>query len=182
MPRELKWFGGEVEKRIMNELVKNLLEDYLSGTLTGQKKAEFEAHLKANPSEAEELALYEQSAQLLRDLRPPEEEVLEPNLGFYGRVMQRIESQRRTPFWMVFLEPAFVRRLAFASLMWLALLGGYVVTFDGPVDPAGGQLAGSEHLAEKVLVEPPSPDYRVRMGTDLKRNRDSMLAVLVTKR
>ena len=153
----------------MKVFVRDRLEDYLAGTLPAKKQAEFEDYLKQHPAEAEELALFEKCAELLTDLRLPESEILEPQPAFYAQVMQQVESEREIPFWAVFLQPAFGRRLAFGSLMWLALLGGYVVTFGGSAADA------TQHIAERLLTEPPSANYGLRLSADLERNRNSVL-------
>ncbi len=160
----------------MREFVRDQLEDYLSGTLPSAEQAKIEAYLKENPAQAEELGLFKESAELLKDLRLPEDEILEPEPAFYARVLQQIESEREIPFWAVFLQPAFGRRLAFGSLMWLALLGGYIVTFGGPAEEA------TQHIAQRLLTEPPSADYGLRLSADLERNRGSMLAGMIGER
>ena len=160
----------------MKDFVRDQLEDYLSGALHSQGQAKLEAFLRENPAEVEELTLFEESAELLKELRLPEDEILEPEPTFYARVMQQVESEREIPFWAVFLQPAFGRRLAFGSLMWLALLGGYVVTFGGPAEDA------TQHIAERLLTEPPSANYELRLSADLHRNRNLMLAGMMGER
>ncbi len=158
----------------MDDLMKENLEDHLAGMLAGERKAEFESYLAQHPKAAEELVRFEESADLLRELRPEEDDAmsLHPAAGFYGRVMRQVEEESGVPFWMVFLEPFLLRRLAFASLMWLALLGSYIVASEAP-DP------GNPHVAEHILTRPPTPEYRVRLGSDLDENRDSMLSVML---
>ncbi len=160
----------------MREFVRDQLEDCLSGALPSQEQAKLEAFLKENPAEAKELALFEESDQLLKALRLPQDEILEPEPTFYARLMQQIESEREIPFWEVFLQPAFGRRLAFGSLMWLALLGGYVATFGGPAADA------TQHIAERLFTEPPSADYELRLSADLQRNRGSMLVGMMSEK
>jgi hypothetical protein len=69
----------------------------------------------------------------------PEEEVV-PTASFFAGVMQQIEAQRPAPsFASLFaLDFVFGRRLAFASLMMLAVLGTYLVTreVEYPASPA----------------------------------------------
>jgi hypothetical protein len=108
------------------------------------------------------------------ELRAPEGEPQGPEPGFYARVLQCIDREQVEPFWTFFLQPMFVRRLAFGSLMWLALVGSYVVSFSNPSEEIG------RRLAEAVLTDQPASDYyRVRLGNNLEQNRDSMLAVVV---
>jgi anti-sigma factor RsiW len=156
----------------MDQFVKDNLETYLEGDLDERQKAEWDAYLAAHPAAAQQVVLHEETASMLRELRPPEDE-WSGAPGFYDRLAERIEEQRRIPFWSVFLQPPFGRRLAFASLMWLALLGGYFVAFTDPAD-------SQKHVAESILVERPSPVFEVRLGADLNENRSSMLATLIS--
>ncbi len=161
----------------MDELIKENLEDHLSGVLTGQRKKEFEDYLAQHPKEAEKLVRMEECSTLFAVLRPNEEEKALAQLapGFYGRVMRKVEQEQKEPFWMVFLEPFLLRRLAFASLMWLALLGSYIVVAQGP-DTRDPQVMA------RILTHPPSPEYQVRLGGDLDKNRNSMLNVLLASK
>ena len=156
----------------MDQFLKDNLEAYLSGELDDDRKAEWNASLAAYPAAARQVALYEKTASMLRELRPPEDN-WSGAPGFYDRLAERIEEQQRIPFWSVFLQPPFGRRLAFASLMWLALLGSYFVTFTDPAD-------SQKRVVEAFLVEEPSPVHKVRLGTDLHENRSSMLATLIS--
>jgi hypothetical protein len=63
----------------------------------------------------------EQLTELLQVLRCPED--IEPRPGFYAKVMDRIEAQQKSSIWSVFLEPVFSKRLAFASMAMILLLG-----------------------------------------------------------
>ena len=158
----------------MDSFLRDILEDYLSGNLSRARKAQLESHLARHPKAAEQLEEFRRTSLLLAELRVTEA-VLEPEAGFYARVLQCIDQQRDEPFWMFFLQPLFVRRLAFGSLMWLALVGSYVVSFSNPSEEIG------RRLAEAVLTEQPASDYyRVRLGNNLEQNRDSMLAVVMT--
>jgi anti-sigma factor RsiW len=155
----------------MDAFLKENLEDHLSGTLREGDRAAVNAYLAAHPEAAEEWSLYLESASLFQVLRVDPEEA-GPDAGFYARVMQRVEQERRVPFWSVFLQPSFVRQLVFACLMWFAMLGAYVTVF--------GAGDSSPQIAESILTEESLPEYNVRMGADLAENRNSMLAVLMT--
>ena len=63
----------------------------------------------------------EQLTDLLRHLRCAED--VAPRPGFYAKVMDRIETQQKSSIWSIFLEPVFSKRLAFASLAMIVLLG-----------------------------------------------------------
>jgi anti-sigma factor RsiW len=159
----------------MDAFLRDILEDYLSGNLSRTRKADLEAHLARHPEAAEQLELFRRTSSWLVELRAPEGEPQSPEPGFYARVLQRIDREQVEPFWAFFLQPMFVRRLAFGSLVWLALVGSYVVSFSNPSEELG------RRLAEAVLTDQPASDYyRVRLGNNLEQNRDSMLAVVVT--
>ena len=156
----------------MNEIVRQNLEALLSGDLTETERTRLEQHLNNNAVDREEFEAFRETALLLRGLRPQDGEEWEPDPGFYARVSQRIDRERTVPFWQVFLEPVVARRLAFAGLMWLLLLGTYTVAYNGVA------LESNPHAIEAMLMSRPS-NYNVRLGTDLERNRNSMLAVVM---
>ncbi len=66
---------------------------------------------------------------LLQTLRAPED--IGPRAGFYARVLERVETQKKSSIWSVFLEPVFSLRLAAASVV-LALLMGVALFTTGP--------------------------------------------------
>ncbi len=158
----------------MKQFVRERLEDYLSGTLAAKQEAAMEAYLLDHPEERAELALYGESSALFDNLRTPQ--AVEPAGDFYAHVMQRVEEQRAVPFWMFFLQPAFARRLAFGGLMWLTLLGGYVATFDSISDRP------PVNIVDGIVNEPLSPEFKVRLGSDIQQNRNSMLAILMVRK
>lgn len=155
----------------MDSFVKDHLEDYLAGRLTGEKLRNFEKRLEHDDSAAVELQQFEDTAELFAAIRLDEE--ADPAPGFYYRVAARIEEEQEEPFWMAFLQPFMVRRLAFAALMWLFVLGSVSVFHDE-------STARSTQLADMILEQqPPSDQFYVRMGPDLDQNRASMLAVML---
>jgi anti-sigma factor RsiW len=146
------------------------LEGYLSGTLLPTEQRALDTHLASCSGCRNELAVLQGSARDLRLLRPSED--LEDSMapGFFLRVMERIEEQRQVPLWAMLLDPGFGRRLVFACLMLLALLGGYVAA----VDPREAQ-----HSPGAILAGRPSPLAPAqRLGPDLNRNRSTMLVTL----
>lgn len=70
--------------------------------------------------------------RLLVELKAPEE--VSPAPGFYGRVRDRIETQRNKSIWAVFLQPMFGRRLALASAVLMLILGGALFVPGSEVD------------------------------------------------
>jgi|SRR5579872_3668129 len=120
----------------MHQVILDRLEDYLSGSPCSR---EFTAHLDScEGCRVEVLEMRELSGALsaLKAL-----EVLTPGLGFYARVAQCVDQQRPRSLWNIFwLDPAFGKRVAFASLMTLVVLGSYLISREtdysaGPTKP-----------------------------------------------
>ena len=110
----------------MHELVRNNLEDYLSGRLKPDRLAEFRKHIAECRACREQVACFEAQSALFRSLRVEQEE-LAPAPGFYARVMDRIEAQRSESLWSVFLQPIFARRVMYASLALFLVVGSSVL-------------------------------------------------------
>lgn len=156
----------------MHESIKGNLEDYLNGCRDRIPK-EFHVHLRACEGCASELKLLEQQSEMLRVLRPAEE--LDPPAGFYARVMERIDDQRGSSIWSVFLEPRFGRRLAVASAALILLLATYLVT----TEPGGLELTPQSAV---VLTSDPGADALVEDATiqqDTQAQQQQRNAVLV---
>lgn len=107
--------------------------------------------------------------ELLRLLRPEGEVV--PSPGFYARVMNRIESQSKTSIWSIFSDSLFARRLSYASLTFLVLLGTYFVSTTESNQP----LAASTPEAILAGDEQPQP-----VGRDPQRDRAVVLVNLAS--
>jgi anti-sigma factor RsiW len=111
----------------MHSVVLDSLEEYLAGALNPAGTLEFEAHLNSCPGCREEVRSMQEIGELFGSLRS--EEVMVPSPAFYSKVRMRVEDETRPGFWALFgLDFAFGRRLAFASLLTLALLGSYLVS------------------------------------------------------
>ena len=111
----------------MHGVVMESLEEYLSGALAPVGCREVEAHLLSCADCREEVAGMQETSGLFGSLRT--DETVEPSLGFYAGVMRQAKGKVQTPaFGGSFgLDLAFGRRLVFASLVTLAVLGGYLV-------------------------------------------------------
>lgn len=110
----------------MHQPVKERLEDYLQGRRDGDSLVEFHTHLASCPECNAEVVQMNKMSKLFEEIRAPKE--AEPAPGFYARVLQRIDEQREVSIWAVFLEPVFGRRLLYASLMFVLLLGSVIFT------------------------------------------------------
>jgi anti-sigma factor RsiW len=148
----------------MHPVVVDSLEEYLSGTLEPAGQRKIEAHLKTCQTCLEELAGMQEVSQLFGSLRC--EESLEPAPGFFARVVRQVGEREAVPsIWSLFaLDLVFGRRLVFASLMTLAILGSYLVSRE-TCYPGGPS-------PEAVMAEQNSPAF------DSAPAQDNMLVTL----
>jgi anti-sigma factor RsiW len=133
----------------MHAVVKESVEEYLSGALEPAVERRIEAHLSACESCRKELASIENVSLLFGSLRCAE--ALEPPPGFYARVMERAGARKAAPSFANFfaLDFAFGRRLAFGSLVTLAVLGSFLVVRESrsPVGPSPETVMAEEYSA-----------------------------------
>jgi hypothetical protein len=110
----------------MHEAILNELEGYLSGD---QVSRSFTQHLEVCPPCAEEVCEMEEISFSLQSLRMEEPAAVQPSLGFYAKVARTIETEQKSPLWGLFApDLEFFRKVAFASLMLLAVMGSYLVS------------------------------------------------------
>lgn len=110
----------------MHDEILNELEQYLSGAPVSRS---FTQHLKVCPPCARETNEMEQVSEVLHSFRLEETEAVQPPLGFYSSVVRTIEAEQKSPVWGLFApDLQFFRKVAFASLMLLAVLGSYLVS------------------------------------------------------
>lgn len=113
----------------MHDVIENELESYLSGTASGR----FHAHLKECGDCRREVGAMQGLSGLFSELRS--EDAPSPTPGFYVLLKNSLEA-RRPSFWDIFsIDPAFARRIAFSSLMMLAILGGFLVSREAQYTP-----------------------------------------------
>jgi anti-sigma factor RsiW len=156
---------------MMHRVVEENLEAYLGGTLKAEETRRIEDHLDSCESCRNSVKDMRGQSALFRGLRSFED--IEPDPGFYARVMDRIESQKRLSIWSALLEPVFAKRLAVVSLVLLLLLGAMVASVEQePVQVAND---GSDPV-ERFVQPPPLPDF----GNDPQRDRDVILVNLAS--
>ena len=153
----------------MHQLVREHLERYLSNAQDTRVPRALHDHLAGCPECREEVGRIADQALLLRSIRP--EDSHDPAPGFYARVMDRVESQRTPSIWAVFLQPVFGKRLVFACLFVVALLGSYMVS----TEPQGTLSASSP---EVLMATDPHP-FEVS-GANVEQNREKVLVALAS--
>jgi anti-sigma factor RsiW len=149
----------------MHGVVIESLEEYLSGALKPAAQRDIEAHLSNCRSCREEIRAMREVSQWFGGLRY--EEVLEPAPGFFARVMGQVGERKSVPSFagMFSLDLAFGRRLVFASLLTLAILGSYLVSRETGYP--------SELSPEAVMAQEGSPAF------DSASAQDNMLVTLL---
>ncbi len=109
----------------MHRVIEQSLEEYLEGSAT----PEFTSHLRACEQCRRELSAIQETSRLFTDLRS--EEIFEPSPSFTARVLVQVGETRAMSvpsFWSLFsLNPTFGKRVAFAALLLLGVIGSYVV-------------------------------------------------------
>ncbi len=165
----------------MHDAIERHVEDYLAGS--GDVPAEFAAHLNhCNSCRFEVDEMLEQS-ELLRVLKAPAD--VEPTVGFYARVMERIESQRPTSIWSLFLDPIFGRRLATASLALALLMGVYLFSTEPGDDADTGSASMAKSIATtmtQTAMRPGEDGAGPTLGMGQERDRNAVLVDLASYR
>lgn len=151
----------------MHPVIVESLEEYLSGNLLPASLREFEAHLSTCPDCRDEVRGMQEVSSLFSTLRPAE--TIMPSAGFAARVMQQVAVEPVASFFSLFaLDGGFARRVVFASLLTLAVLGSYLVTRETNYSPG-----------------PPTPEAVMAIeqapaGAPAKNDRDMMLVTLTS--
>jgi len=152
----------------MHAVVMDSLEEYLSGTLLPAQLREIEAHLNICEMCRQEVAGMQEVSQWFGALKSDPElaEELTPAPGFYAKVMREVGNRQTVPSFagLFALNFAFGRRLALASLLTLAALGSFLVSYESDI-PSGPS-------PEAVMAQQDSPAY------ENARAQENMLATL----
>jgi anti-sigma factor RsiW len=143
----------------MHQVIVESLEEYLSGILTPVAQRQFDAHLEICAECSRELNGMLEMSGLFQTLRAPAEVIVPAS--FYSRVVAQVNRAQAPSFWSLFsLDAAFGRRVVFASLLTLAVLGSFLVSRETGYSPG-----------------PASPEAVMAEHTT---NRDTMLVTLTT--
>jgi anti-sigma factor RsiW len=142
----------------MHAVVMQSLEEFLSGTLNPEAQRDIEAHLRSCDTCRSEIRSMHEVSQWFGSLRA--EEPMIPPAGFYARVAQQIEQEKAAPSvaGLFGLDFAFGRRLVFACLLMLAVLGSYLVSRET------SYAAGPS--PEAIMAQQESPAFASGQGQD----------------
>ena len=134
----------------MHQVIVDSLEEYIDGNLAPSAQRVFEAHLEACEECKREVNGMLELSGLFNSLRPTE--TISATPGFCAQVMARVSTAQANSFWSLFsLDAAFGRRVVFASLLTLAVLGSFLVSREigystGPSNP---ESVMAEHSASR---------------------------------
>jgi hypothetical protein len=144
----------------MHAVVKDSVEEYLSGALEPAGRRDIETHLSACEGCREELAGMRHISELFASLQVEEAMLSDLQPGFYARVMQAVGGRHAVPSFagLFSLDLVFARRLVFACLLTLAVLGSYLVVREG-------EYAGSLS-PEAVMAQQNYPAFDSEHGLD----------------
>jgi anti-sigma factor RsiW len=147
----------------MHAVIIDDLEEYLSGRLRPSALDRFHAHLETCGRCRREVDRIQESAGLLACLKPAG--AAAPPPSFVAQVMRTAAEWPAQSFWTVFGDFAFGRRVVFASLLTLAVLGTVLVSREqayapNPTTPeavmadAAGSPNADQMLATLANYEP----------------------------
>lgn len=134
----------------MHGSMRDDLEDLLASRGAAGEQHGAVKHLSSCAECASELASMKTQSELLKLLRAPEG--IEPDPGFYVRVLQRIERRAKDSIWAAFIYSPFAKRLMYASLTLAVMLGTYVVTQENQDGHFGGESIVAQQLHDDPLV------------------------------
>jgi anti-sigma factor RsiW len=141
----------------MHAVVMDRLEEFLSGALEPGEQEAIEQHLGKCLTCRAEIRSMQEVSELFGALKS--DEALEPSLGFFAGVMRNVAEQRQpAPSLAALLAQnlAFGRRLVFASLLTLAILGSYLISRENNY-PAGPS-------PEAIMAQQDSPFFDSASG------------------
>ena len=129
----------------MHGSIQDRLEDLLAAKGNAGDDRAVEAHLATCRRCASEIEEMKVQNTLLQTLRAPDN--VEPEPGFYARVLQRIEERAKDSIWSTFIYSPFTKRLTYASLAAALALGSYVIG----QETLDGHLTGDGVVAQQRL-------------------------------
>jgi len=151
-----------------------LVRDHIEEVVAGVEGASVAEHLKACAECRSDVMTMREHSAALRELRAPDD--FEPRPGFYARVMERIEAQGAGSIWSLFIESAFGRRIAVASLALALLLGMYVISSERAADQP--IVAGQQQPA--MVLGEDAPGRVITEMSGKQSSDDDVLVNLVT--
>lgn len=163
----------------MHREIRDQIEDVLNASNPAQE------HLAQCEECRSELQGMQEQRALIRELRAPEDFAADLHPSFYARVMERIEAEGPISIWNLFIESAFGRRIAVASLALALLIGVYLVTSERSSEETMVAVQESQQaMPGQMIVAGEDAPARVISQMDESwsspSSEDAVLANLVT--
>ena len=141
----------------MHAVIIDHFEEYLYGHLPVAVRDRFQAHLETCGECRREVDEVQESTRLLASLKP--EGAVDPPPSFVAQVMQTVAERPAPSFRSSFGDFAFGRRVVFASLLTLAVLGTVLVSREhayapNPTTPDAvmADAAGSPNAGQMLVT------------------------------
>jgi len=167
----------------MHREIRDHIEDVLRGGDTLKPARDHLAQCDECRTEVRDM---QEQTELIRELRAPQDFAADLRPNFYARVMERIEAEGPISIWNLFIESAFGRRIAVASLALALLIGVYVVTSERSAEDATIAQQAPQVSTEQTIVAgedaPAREITRVDQSQTDESSQDAVLANLVTYR
>jgi anti-sigma factor RsiW len=135
----------------MHQIIQDGLEDYLTGTLEGADRTAFDMHLASCPECQSEVEAMQAMSGLFATLRVDASEALSPQPAFYAKLTNYVEQQEEASIWTLLFQPAFARQVAMASLLFLAVVGGFLMSRESEMAtvPTAEQVMASDQFGNE---------------------------------
>ncbi|MEX2262381.1 MAG: hypothetical protein WD696_10535 [Bryobacteraceae bacterium] len=114
--------------QVVSERLEDVLRSFASNPQFASLSPQIRMHLDGCEPCRNEVQVMAEMNLLFANLRAPEE-IVAP-ASFAVKVLDSVGTRGAASIWTFLFEPLFARRVAFASLVFLALLGGVLMSGD----------------------------------------------------
>ena len=145
----------------MHAVTMENLEEYLAGTLEPAQLRDIEAHLSTCRTCRDEVRGMQELTGLFGTLRQDETETWNVAPSFAAKVLEQAGRSKPVPAFASFfsLNLAFGRRLVFASLLMMAVAGGFLMTRESQY-PVGSS-------PEAILAQQNAPGFEANAENNM---------------
>ncbi len=141
--------------------------DDIENLLAGARKTPGREHIEACEECRGDLEAMARHASLIQNLKAPANLDTDLRPGFYARVMERIEAEGPVSIWNMFVESAFGKRIAVASVALALLLGVYLFSSERTADDPMIVPAALIQTAQSQAAANPAPTQISQMQTSV---------------
>lgn len=135
---------------------REMLLDYIDGTLTGRDKTEFDAHVASCPECRELVGSFGKLSESITDHLTAKASKMEPPAYLWGKILSKVQKQKKTSRFPMLLKIG----LTFASVI--------VVVAAGVFTPVFGKEGNLLNFISSKVIEGAANDYEQMFTPDLK--------------